>query len=99
MVQQVYCPALGPFVEQMEQAPWIRGQERIILIEDNVPIHMVDFRNQWPERNRIVKMEWTAHSPDLCHRGSSKMKRAWHSVNRLTYGGLRRKYSNDKSNG
>ncbi|MBW0553194.1 hypothetical protein O181_092909 [Austropuccinia psidii MF-1] len=27
---------------------------------------------------------------DKCHRGSSKMKRAWHSVNRLTYGGLRR---------
>ncbi|MBW0568886.1 hypothetical protein O181_108601 [Austropuccinia psidii MF-1] len=26
MVRQVYRPALCPFVEQMEQAPWIRGR-------------------------------------------------------------------------
>ncbi|MBW0530837.1 hypothetical protein O181_070552 [Austropuccinia psidii MF-1] len=65
MVRQVYRPALRPFVEQMEQAPWIRGRHRLLLMEDNAPIHTAAVSNQWRERNGILKMEWPAHSPDL----------------------------------
>ncbi|MBW0508704.1 hypothetical protein O181_048419 [Austropuccinia psidii MF-1] len=65
MVQQVYRPALRPFVEKMEQAPWIRGRHRLLLMEDNAPIHMAAFSNQCHKQNGILKMEWPAHSPDL----------------------------------
>ncbi|MBW0517573.1 hypothetical protein O181_057288 [Austropuccinia psidii MF-1] len=65
MVRQVYRPALCPFVEQMEQAPWIRGRHRLLLMEDNAPINTAAVSNQWRERNGILKMEWPAHSPDL----------------------------------
>ncbi|MBW0486135.1 hypothetical protein O181_025850 [Austropuccinia psidii MF-1] len=34
-------------------------------MEDNAPIHMAAFSNQWHEQNGIVTMEWLAHSPDL----------------------------------
>ncbi|MBW0526455.1 hypothetical protein O181_066170 [Austropuccinia psidii MF-1] len=39
LVRQAYQPTLRPFVEHMEQAPWIRGQQRLLLVEDNAPIH------------------------------------------------------------
>ncbi|MBW0585448.1 hypothetical protein O181_125163 [Austropuccinia psidii MF-1] len=65
MVQQVYHPTLCPFIEQMAQAPWIRGRHRLLLMEDNAPIHTASFSNQWREQNGILKMDWLAHSPDL----------------------------------
>ncbi|MBW0476848.1 hypothetical protein O181_016563 [Austropuccinia psidii MF-1] len=34
-------------------------------MEDNAPIHMAGFSNQWCKQNGILKMEWPAHSPDL----------------------------------
>ncbi|MBW0517979.1 hypothetical protein O181_057694, partial [Austropuccinia psidii MF-1] len=37
MVQQVYQPGLLPFIAWMEQAPWIRGRHRLLLMEDNCP--------------------------------------------------------------
>ncbi|MBW0509352.1 hypothetical protein O181_049067, partial [Austropuccinia psidii MF-1] len=52
MVRQVYRPALRPFIEQMEQAPWIRGRHRLLVMEDNAPIHTAAFSNQWRKRNK-----------------------------------------------
>ncbi|MBW0503241.1 hypothetical protein O181_042956 [Austropuccinia psidii MF-1] len=65
MVQQVYHPALRPFIKKMEKAPWIQGQHCLLLKEDNTPIHTAAFSNQWHKQNRILKMEWPAQSPDL----------------------------------
>ncbi|MBW0493403.1 hypothetical protein O181_033118 [Austropuccinia psidii MF-1] len=65
MVRQVYRTALCPFVEKIEQEPWIRGRHQLLLMEDNAPIHTAAFSNQWRKQNGILKMEWPAHSPDL----------------------------------
>ncbi|MBW0588403.1 hypothetical protein O181_128118 [Austropuccinia psidii MF-1] len=54
MVQQVYHPALRPFIEQIEQAPWIQGPHRLLLMEDNAPIHTAAFSNQWREQNGLA---------------------------------------------
>ncbi|MBW0575066.1 hypothetical protein O181_114781 [Austropuccinia psidii MF-1] len=75
MVRQIYCLSLFPFFEKMEQAPWIRGQQRLILMEDNAPIHIAAFSNQWRKRNGIVKMEWLEHSPYL-----NLIKNIWKSM-------------------
>ncbi|MBW0577506.1 hypothetical protein O181_117221 [Austropuccinia psidii MF-1] len=60
MVQQVYRPGLLLFIAWMEQAPWIRGCHRLLLMEDNAPIH-----TDWRARHEIQKLDWPAHSPDL----------------------------------
>ncbi|MBW0486758.1 hypothetical protein O181_026473 [Austropuccinia psidii MF-1] len=44
-------------------------------MEDNVPIHMAAFSNQWHKQNGIVKMKWLAHSPDL-----NPIKNIWKSM-------------------
>ncbi|MBW0591713.1 hypothetical protein O181_131428 [Austropuccinia psidii MF-1] len=75
MVQQVYFPALRPFIKKMEQAPWIQGQHCLLLMEDNAPIHKAAFSNQWREQNGILKMDWPAHSPDL-----NPIKNIWKSM-------------------
>ncbi|MBW0556902.1 hypothetical protein O181_096617 [Austropuccinia psidii MF-1] len=65
MVQQVYRPGLLPFIAWMEQAPWIRGRECILLMEDNAPIHTARASTDWRNRHDIQKLDWPAHSPDL----------------------------------
>ncbi|MBW0584045.1 hypothetical protein O181_123760 [Austropuccinia psidii MF-1] len=65
MVQQVYCQALCPFVEPMEQAHWIRGRHQLLLMEENALINTAGFRNKWHKQNCILKIDWPAHSPDL----------------------------------
>ncbi|MBW0488892.1 hypothetical protein O181_028607 [Austropuccinia psidii MF-1] len=65
MVQQVYRPGLLPFIAWMEQAPWIRGRKRILLMEDNAPIHTARVSTDWQNRHEIQKLDWPAHSPDL----------------------------------
>ncbi|MBW0542301.1 hypothetical protein O181_082016 [Austropuccinia psidii MF-1] len=75
MVQQVYHPALCPFVKQMEQAPWIRGRHRLLLMEDNMPIHTAAFSSQWCKQNSILQMEWPAHSPNL-----NPIEKIWKSM-------------------
>ncbi|MBW0486513.1 hypothetical protein O181_026228 [Austropuccinia psidii MF-1] len=49
LVRQVYQPSLQPFVEHMEKAPWIRGPQCLLLMEDNAPIHTVMWSKQWRE--------------------------------------------------
>ncbi|MBW0591872.1 hypothetical protein O181_131587 [Austropuccinia psidii MF-1] len=60
MVQQVYRPGLLPFIAWMEQAPWICGRHRLLLMEDNAPIH-----TDCQARHKIQKLDWPAHLPDL----------------------------------
>ncbi|MBW0467667.1 hypothetical protein O181_007382 [Austropuccinia psidii MF-1] len=59
----------------MQQAPWIRGQHCLLLMEDNAPIHTAAFSNQWREQNGILKTDWPAHSPDL-----NPIENIWKSV-------------------
>ncbi|MBW0471399.1 hypothetical protein O181_011114 [Austropuccinia psidii MF-1] len=65
MVQQVYRPGLLPFIAWMEKAPWIRGCHRLLLMEDNTPIHTAQASTNWQNRHNIIKLDWPAHSPDL----------------------------------
>ncbi|MBW0524446.1 hypothetical protein O181_064161 [Austropuccinia psidii MF-1] len=44
-------------------------------MEDNAPINMAVFSNQWRKCNGIVKMEWPTHSPDL-----NPIKDIWKSM-------------------
>ncbi|MBW0576039.1 hypothetical protein O181_115754 [Austropuccinia psidii MF-1] len=60
MVQQVYRPGLLLFIAWMEQAPWICGRHRLLLMEDNAHIH-----TDWRARHEIQKLDWLAHSPAL----------------------------------
>ncbi|MBW0591868.1 hypothetical protein O181_131583 [Austropuccinia psidii MF-1] len=75
MVQQVYQPGLLPFIAWMEQAPWIRGRERILLMEDNAPIHTARASTDWRNRHDIQKLDWPAHSPDL-----NPIKNVWKTM-------------------
>ncbi|MBW0583556.1 hypothetical protein O181_123271, partial [Austropuccinia psidii MF-1] len=90
MFLQVYRPSLRPFIKQMEQAPWIQGQHRLLLMEANAPIHTAAFSNQWRERNGILKMDWPAHLPDpnpienICKSMKSQISKLYqprHSMN------------------
>ncbi|MBW0579997.1 hypothetical protein O181_119712 [Austropuccinia psidii MF-1] len=65
MVQQVYQLVLLPFIAWMEQAPWIHGRQRILLMEDNAPIHTAQVSTNWRNRHYIQKLNLPAHSPDL----------------------------------
>ncbi|MBW0592527.1 hypothetical protein O181_132242, partial [Austropuccinia psidii MF-1] len=65
MVQQVYRLGLLHFIALMEQAPWIRGRQRILLMEDNAPIHTAQASTNWRNWHDIQKLDWPAHSPDL----------------------------------
>ncbi|MBW0500753.1 hypothetical protein O181_040468 [Austropuccinia psidii MF-1] len=65
MVQQVYWPGLLPFIAWMEQAPWICGFHRLLLMEDNAPIHMARASTNWQNRHDIIRLNWQAHSPYL----------------------------------
>ncbi|MBW0465448.1 hypothetical protein O181_005163 [Austropuccinia psidii MF-1] len=49
----------------METAPWIMGFHKLIIMEDNTPIHTENLSNQLFEEHCINKMIWPAHSPDL----------------------------------
>ncbi|MBW0584921.1 hypothetical protein O181_124636 [Austropuccinia psidii MF-1] len=64
-IQQVYNPHLCPFYDYMVDAPYIRTQERIAMMEDGAPIHIARISNEWHARNQIDKLPWTAHSPNL----------------------------------
>ncbi|MBW0560301.1 hypothetical protein O181_100016 [Austropuccinia psidii MF-1] len=70
MVQQVYQPGLLPFIAWMEQAPWICGHHRLLLMEGNAPIH-----TDWQDWHEIQKLDWTAHSPDL-----NPIKNVWKTM-------------------
>ncbi|MBW0579087.1 hypothetical protein O181_118802 [Austropuccinia psidii MF-1] len=65
MVQQVYRPGLLPFIAWMEQAPWIRGRHRLLLMEDNALIHTARASTNWRNWHDIIKLDWPAHSPNL----------------------------------
>ncbi|MBW0579098.1 hypothetical protein O181_118813 [Austropuccinia psidii MF-1] len=65
LVRQVYRPSLRPFVEHMDQAPWIRGRQHLLLMEDNAPIHTAMWSRQWREQNGLANLEWPPHLPDL----------------------------------
>ncbi|MBW0561094.1 hypothetical protein O181_100809 [Austropuccinia psidii MF-1] len=65
LIRQVYQPVLFPFISQMEQEPWIMGKHRLIVMEDNAPIHTETLSNQWRQQHGIQKMQCPAHSPDL----------------------------------
>ncbi|MBW0527960.1 hypothetical protein O181_067675 [Austropuccinia psidii MF-1] len=41
------------------------GRNRLIVMEDNAPIHTETLSNQWNQQHGIQKMKWPAHSPDL----------------------------------
>ncbi|MBW0581058.1 hypothetical protein O181_120773 [Austropuccinia psidii MF-1] len=49
----------------MEQAPWIGGRHRLLLMEENAPIHMARASTDWRNRHEIQKLDWPAHSPDF----------------------------------
>ncbi|MBW0593043.1 hypothetical protein O181_132758 [Austropuccinia psidii MF-1] len=49
----------------MEKAPWIRGCQCILLMEDNALIHTARASTDWRNRHDIQKLNWPAHSPDL----------------------------------
>ncbi|MBW0523377.1 hypothetical protein O181_063092 [Austropuccinia psidii MF-1] len=78
--------------------------DRCTLIPALELSHKTSIHSSTDKTPARLKKGWNPRLPydtlkkDLVHRGSSKMKRAWHSVNRLSYGGLKMKYSNDKSN-
>ncbi|MBW0516789.1 hypothetical protein O181_056504 [Austropuccinia psidii MF-1] len=38
-IEQVYDPALLPFLNQMANAPYIQGRQNITMMEDGAPIH------------------------------------------------------------
>ncbi|MBW0551811.1 hypothetical protein O181_091526 [Austropuccinia psidii MF-1] len=64
-IQQVYEPHLHPFYDYMVDTPYIGTREHIAIIEDGAPIHTARISNEWRARNRIDKLLWPAHSPDL----------------------------------
>ncbi|MBW0483601.1 hypothetical protein O181_023316 [Austropuccinia psidii MF-1] len=41
------------------------GRHRLIVMEDNAPIHTTTLSNQWCQQHGIRKMQWPSHSPDL----------------------------------
>ncbi|MBW0572131.1 hypothetical protein O181_111846 [Austropuccinia psidii MF-1] len=41
------------FHQPKEQAPWIMGRHRLIVMEDNAPIHTATLRNQWRQQHGI----------------------------------------------
>ncbi|MBW0474195.1 hypothetical protein O181_013910 [Austropuccinia psidii MF-1] len=49
----------------MEQAPWISGRHRLLLLEDNAPIHTARARTDWQNWHDIIKLDCPAHSPNL----------------------------------
>ncbi|MBW0528661.1 hypothetical protein O181_068376 [Austropuccinia psidii MF-1] len=75
MVQQVYQPGLLPFIVWMEQAPWIRGRHRLLLMEDNTPIHTAQASTDWRNWHNIIKPNWPAHSSDL-----NPIKNVWKAM-------------------
>ncbi|MBW0462962.1 hypothetical protein O181_002677 [Austropuccinia psidii MF-1] len=75
MVQQAYQPGLLPLLAWMEQAPWIRGCQCILLMEDNTPIHTAQASTDWKNQHNIQKLDWPAHSPDL-----NPIKNVWKTM-------------------
>ncbi|MBW0549197.1 hypothetical protein O181_088912 [Austropuccinia psidii MF-1] len=58
-------PALWPFVEHMEWAPYVLGCQQLTLMRDGAPIHTSRVSQDWHERNGLVKLQWPPHSPDM----------------------------------
>ncbi|MBW0472978.1 hypothetical protein O181_012693 [Austropuccinia psidii MF-1] len=75
LIQQVYKPHLCLFYDFMVDAPYICSQERIAMMEDGVPIHTARISNEWHARNRIDKLPWPAHLPDL-----NPIKNMWKTI-------------------
>ncbi|MBW0561707.1 hypothetical protein O181_101422 [Austropuccinia psidii MF-1] len=49
----------------MEQAPWICGHHRLLLMGDNPPIHTAQASTDWQDQHEIQKLDWQAHSPNF----------------------------------
>ncbi|MBW0566030.1 hypothetical protein O181_105745 [Austropuccinia psidii MF-1] len=64
-IEQVYDPALLPFINQMADAGYIQGRQNITMMEDGAPINTARLSNEWLQENAIAKLPWPAHSPDL----------------------------------
>ncbi|MBW0511854.1 hypothetical protein O181_051569 [Austropuccinia psidii MF-1] len=60
----------------MEQAPWICGRNRLLLMENNAPIHMAQASTDWQNWHEIQKLYWPAHSPSLI-----SIKNIWKTMN------------------
>ncbi|MBW0535965.1 hypothetical protein O181_075680 [Austropuccinia psidii MF-1] len=56
----------------MEQAPWIRGRQCILLMKDNTLIHTAQASTNWRNWHDIQKLDWPEHSPDL-----NPIKKVW----------------------
>ncbi|MBW0585501.1 hypothetical protein O181_125216 [Austropuccinia psidii MF-1] len=74
-IQQAYKPHLRLFYDFMVDAPYIRSQEHIVMIKDGVPIHTERISNEWNARNRIDRLPWPAHLPDL-----NPTKNVWKTI-------------------
>ncbi|MBW0501973.1 hypothetical protein O181_041688 [Austropuccinia psidii MF-1] len=56
---------LGRQSLMIEQAPWIGGRHRLLLMEDNTPNHTAQASTDWKNRHNIIKLNWPAPSPNL----------------------------------
>ncbi|MBW0481734.1 hypothetical protein O181_021449 [Austropuccinia psidii MF-1] len=74
-IEQVYNPALLPFLNQMANAPYIQGRQNIVMMEDGAPIHTAWLSNEWHQAHAIAKLPLPAHSPDL-----NPIENVWHKM-------------------
>ncbi|MBW0591824.1 hypothetical protein O181_131539 [Austropuccinia psidii MF-1] len=74
-IEQVYDPALLPFLNQMANAPYFQGHQNIAMMEDGAPIHTAQLSNEWRQAHAIAKLPWPAHSPYL-----NPIENVWHKM-------------------
>jgi len=68
-VKNVYDAALGPFLNDQENAA------DLVVMEDGAPVHRCKVANIWKETKSLKRLDWPANSPDL-----NPIENVWHII-------------------